>query len=565
MAALDCDMAIQLDGGIERLVELCNLGFYDEIQQQKPSDAPKDQVTQPGIKENMKMQSPLFPKPSGDFPTVVEDTKGSTIQNEPASAKWEPVNSSKSSEGLTANNSTSGNDRDGRDGAKERDESCSLTDSADSREEMVDQQQSVESFFKRFVKMVSSNEKSLNANSEASDDPTAQTDLIGNPVQSISNNLNYLNPLETTDDMPVPLLDRATDSEQPAFDAFLCHNSSDKSSKSIVWLHLSDLHLCEPKTGWDANRVLNSLLKDLKNMEQTHGLLPQLLFFTGDAAFGNYGSGKGSSLAEQYEEVETFLTGVRRAFSQEISKENTFLVPGNHDVDRGEVAESETHWIETQATTDNVTRLIKDKPRQWRLFMDRLTTYREFLKKNSYSHLLEDPDRLIYSQIREINGIKLGIGGFNSAWNCSRDKEKSKLWLGADWQDGAIVGNLDKLNADLKIALIHHPPGCFVEQEDALLRRIMETHFDFFLHGHEHQNWVNAINNQHVRIAAAACYEKSDQENGYNFVRLNLDTGDVEIWLRRYDGHGDGWIPRAVAGKTKDNGLWLTSIETKLC
>ena len=323
--------------------------------------------------------------------------------------------------------------------------------------------------------------------------------------------------------------------------------------KTLVWLHLSDLHLCELKTGWDAHRVLKPLIEDLQQMEKSHGLLPQLLFFTGDAAFGKYQT---SSLADQYAEVETFLTGVREAFSQAIPKDHTFLVPGNHDVDRTEVTDSETHWLEKQATADNVTQLIKDKSKQWRLFMDRLTAYRTFLEQNAYTHLLEDPDRLIYSQIRDINGIKLGIGGFNSAWNCSRDKEKAKLWLAADWQDGTIVRGLNKQTPDLKVALIHHPPGWFVEQEDALLARNMENHFDFFLHGHEHQDWVSYVNNRHVRIAAAACYEKSDQSNGYNFVRLNLETGDVEIWLRMFNGQG-AWIPRILAGDKKDNnGLW---------
>ncbi len=327
-------------------------------------------------------------------------------------------------------------------------------------------------------------------------------------------------------------------------------------SKSIVWLHLSDLHLCKPKTGWDAHRVMKPLIRDLKRMENDHGLLPQLMFFTGDAAFGNYGSGPGSTLAEQYRDVETFLTGVRAAFSAEIPKQNLFLVPGNHDVDRAEVTELEIEWIENKANTESVTQLIKEKKKAWKQYMDRLKVYRQFLENNAYTHLLDDPERLIYSQIREFHGIKLGIGGFNSAWNCSREKEKGKLWLGGDWQNGTIVESLDIENADLKLALIHHPPGWFVEQEDVLIRSQMARDFDFFLHGHEHQGWVNAINNRHVRIAAAASYEKSDQENGYNFVRLNLETGDMEIWLRKFDGHG-GWIPRVIEDMENNNGLWL--------
>lgn len=330
-----------------------------------------------------------------------------------------------------------------------------------------------------------------------------------------------------------------------------------KQSKSIIWLHLSDLHLCEPKSGWDTHRVLEPLLKDLQHMEQEHGLLPQLIFFTGDAAFGNYDSGQGSTLTEQYQDIETFLSEVRQAFTVEIPKTNLFLVPGNHDVDRSEATEALTTWIEQQSNPDKITQLIQGGKKEWKQYMDRLILYRQFLQDHDYNHLLNDPERLIYAEVRKINGVKIGIGGFNSAWNCSRDREKGKLWLGGDWQNGTIVNSLKKQKTDLNLALIHHPPGWFVEQEDSKMRNQMERDFDFFLHGHEHQGWVNASAAGHVRIAAAACYERADKENGYNFVRLNLETSEAEIWLRRFDGDGGGWTPRIIANKTSNDGLWL--------
>jgi 3',5'-cyclic AMP phosphodiesterase CpdA len=325
------------------------------------------------------------------------------------------------------------------------------------------------------------------------------------------------------------------------------------SSNAIVWLHLSDLHLCEPKTGWDAHSVLDPLIEDLKTMEAEHGLLPQLLFFTGDAAFGSVA---GASLADQYQDVETFLAGVRGAFSQAIPKDNVFLVPGNHDVDRGEVTDDQNLWLDQQTDVKKITQRIQEGKKDWRQYMDRLATYRQFLETNGYDHLLTDPGRLLYAQVREIHGVKIGIGGFNSAWSCGRNGEKSKLWLGGDWQTGTIVNQLKKQQADLKMALIHHPPGWFVEQEDNQLRSRTERDFDFFLHGHEHQGWVNNINDKLVRIAGAACYEGSGEENGYNLVRLNLDTGTMEIWLRKFDNDGGGWIPRIIAKKTDNHGLW---------
>jgi len=328
-------------------------------------------------------------------------------------------------------------------------------------------------------------------------------------------------------------------------------NTALPPTKAIVWLHLSDLHLCKARKGWDMHRVLNPLIKDLQYMENTQGLQPDLVFFTGDAAYGELPE---SSLSVQYQEVEAFLTRVRNAFTQKILKKNVFLVPGNHDVNRDKVLESQTLWLDQEGTVAKITDLIQNGKNDWRQYMDRLESYREFLQNNGYTHLLKDPERLVYTQIREIQGIKIGIGGFNSAWSCGRDREKSKLWLGGNWQNGTIVDDLEQQVA-LKIALIHHPPGWFVDQEDNLISHAMKRDFTFFLHGHEHQKEINVIDNRHIRISAAASYEDAQGTNGYNFVRLNLQTGDVEIWLRKFDTHNHGWIPFAIANETDDHGL----------
>ena len=61
-------------------------------------------------------------------------------------------------------------------------------------------------------------------------------------------------------------------------------------ARTVTWLHLSDLHSCKIKTGWDADRVLAALQTDLQLMRERHGVKPDLIFFTGDAAYGQIGS-----------------------------------------------------------------------------------------------------------------------------------------------------------------------------------------------------------------------------------------------------------------------------------
>ncbi len=101
-------------------------------------------------------------------------------------------------------------------------------------------------------------------------------------------------------------------------------------AKTLTWLHLSDLHACDPRTGWDAKRVTDTLIADLQKMERAQGLQPDLIFFTGDAAFGQIGKKKGEMIGDQFRTAHDFLTSVRKAFTIEVPQRNLFLVPALH-------------------------------------------------------------------------------------------------------------------------------------------------------------------------------------------------------------------------------------------
>jgi 3',5'-cyclic AMP phosphodiesterase CpdA len=123
----------------------------------------------------------------------------------------------------------------------------------------------------------------------------------------------------------------------------------------LTWLHLSDLHACKPRTGWDAKRVTDSLCVDLRKMQADYSLRPDLVFFTGDAAFGQIGKERGKAIVDQFREAHDFLTAVRQAFEPELPQRDLFLVPGNHDVNRERITTSKpggwprhTHWTRSK-------------------------------------------------------------------------------------------------------------------------------------------------------------------------------------------------------------------------
>jgi predicted MPP superfamily phosphohydrolase len=148
----------------------------------------------------------------------------------------------------------------------------------------------------------------------------------------------------------------------------------------LTWLHLSDLHACKPRSGWDAARVTETLVKDLHSLQTEHGLRPDLLFFTGDAAFGHLGSAPGQSIEEQLQEAAAFLEAVRNAFDPPVPLRDLFLVPGNHDVDRRKVSQAQTKWLDDQKDLDPVLQLIRDAGFDWQIIMARLGPYLDLLR-----------------------------------------------------------------------------------------------------------------------------------------------------------------------------------------
>jgi predicted MPP superfamily phosphohydrolase len=326
-------------------------------------------------------------------------------------------------------------------------------------------------------------------------------------------------------------------------------------SQSITWLHLSDLHACKPQTGWDANRVIKTLRDDLLKMEDQYGLRPDLIFFTGDAAYGQLGSERGKAIVDQFQEAHDFLTKVREVFTPMVEQRNLFLVPGNHDVNRDRISSFETSALQQLNSLNKIESIIQKAGVDWHRLFGRLEDYASCLERFGYDHLLTQRDRLIYADAREVAGVRIGIAGFNSAWSAQGGREDlGKLWMAGRFQLETILQTMPP--HDMKIALLHHPTNWLVPEENPSFGRLLEREFNFVLHGHEHQDCVRTdASTGHSIISAGACHEWSESKNnGYNFVRLNLETGTGEVWLRQYDSTGGGWVSRGIAKRTDDRG-----------
>jgi predicted MPP superfamily phosphohydrolase len=319
--------------------------------------------------------------------------------------------------------------------------------------------------------------------------------------------------------------------------------------ESVTWLHLSDLHLCEPHNGPDRFRVLTELLRDLEALRDKERLEPDLLFVTGDLAYGNLGK-KERSLPSQYDEVERFLRRVRKTFS--IPRRHVFLVPGNHDVNRAKADPLLTAWAK-KADLRKIEDMVRDGDGRWPAFLERLRDYRRFLERYGYRHLLGEKNRLFYAAKCSVNDLSVAVAGLNSAWSCG-GKNESRIAMGGRRQIERLYRDL--ANADLKIALTHHPTNWLRTDEATRFEMQLIHDFHFHLHGHEHLAFVDPRKRFH-RIAAGATYQQGDDvtdENSYNVVRIDLASGKGCVWLREF--RDSEWGPKRVAPYTDNNGVW---------
>jgi len=313
------------------------------------------------------------------------------------------------------------------------------------------------------------------------------------------------------------------------------------TSRKVSWLHLSDFHAGAPDS-WDAADISSALVKDLKSLAAKEGLAPDLLYFTGDLTW--------SSKPRQYRAFADFLLKVRNAFDSPIPAARTFIVPGNHDVERAKVADSERSHLQSITDARAIDDTLNAAGPQWNRYMVRLGAYRRFLANSDYKRLAANPSHLWYAIPLELPGLTMTVAGFNSAWSAYGGvSDKGKIWIGAAWQLSKMRPAMS--GTDITIGLVHHPSSWVAAAEKRWEEKL--TIFDFFLYGHEHDEWVD--DGEMTRIAAGPCYGEQEK-SGYNIVTLNLDTQLGEVWLRKWDAKGQGWIPNVIANRTDDRGVW---------
>jgi len=331
----------------------------------------------------------------------------------------------------------------------------------------------------------------------------------------------------------------------------------------LRWLHVSDLHFQDHKL-WTRRAVLQGLLRFVREDLAGEGLLPDLVFVTGDIA--------DKGLEAEYRQAEEFLGELVAACGLE-ARQRLFLVPGNHDVDRGRIGYgrylSDGLLRSAQGQDfdpDEIEQVLGD-PLATGALAQRLEAFYAFTARLLGPHAWS-PGRPWRADPVEVEGCGVvGVLQLNSAWASGPGDARGRLLLG----EAQLRQALAELPAvDLRVALVHHPADWLAEGDRRGVEGVLFAPGgpDFLLRGHLHDNGGfvrSGPDGACVELAAGATYVKKGRDKGCMLVELDGASARGRVHFLGYSGKGRGhWSRDSGLYERSEGGVWEFSLPAHL-
>lgn len=170
-----------------------------------------------------------------------------------------------------------------------------------------------------------------------------------------------------------------------------------------------------------------------------------------------------------------------------ISKGHFLIIPGNHDIDRGldsefvNIGMNQKFQADYQNILDFVNNILDKGSEEG---IQRIVPYKEFETSLYENENNANISLLGSSFIYELQGQKIGVACFNSAWHAYDDHDINHLVLG-ERQVNERLSHLK--DCQVRIALIHHPLDWF-KLENKTTVHLINQGFDALLVGHVHDS-----------------------------------------------------------------------------
>lgn len=302
-------------------------------------------------------------------------------------------------------------------------------------------------------------------------------------------------------------------------------------NRILSWLHISDVHARHGTADdqLDQQLVFNELLESVSELPP--GLeRVDAIFVTGDLATTG-----GARDAAEYTEAAAFLRDARQQLGVEADR--VFLVPGNHDVDRGIAWANPELMASLQQLRSGAVSVLNRPPALEDQFRARWQGWRQ-LVAGLTPNLVQSDDGDWSVDLLGGGGVPLRLVGLNTALLSQDDNDRGNLWIGRRQAQAAFARDR------LVVALGHHPLDWLADSCELLgpLRRWMHV----YLHGHVHMQASHAVlhggGDLHVTSVAGAVHvdpgERGRLQHAYSFGALTGDgvhSVSLRVWPRMYD------------------------------
>lgn len=232
------------------------------------------------------------------------------------------------------------------------------------------------------------------------------------------------------------------------------------NQKSIIFLHLSDMHFTKEKDISDLHiRKIVDSLKSYKEIQFDN----ILIIISGDITY----SGERYQFSTSRKALGSLITYLNNIFRCHCT---VLVVPGNHDVCHSS-RDLDVDQLNDGKYAEN--EAIEHK---------KLNAFYDFSK---YNHCFQQGEIYFDKKVITVNGIKIQVNLINNAIFSTLAPYKGLLYLPND----QIVELSKGTESDLTISIMHHSPDCYRDEIKYAIEDLVIKKSNILFYGHEHHNY----------------------------------------------------------------------------
>ncbi len=295
------------------------------------------------------------------------------------------------------------------------------------------------------------------------------------------------------------------------------------------WVHLSDIHFrAASKDGFNSTE----LKKLLPQYLHTHILPVDALIITGDFRFAPDNEDNSQSVCD-------YIKQLYEALDLEANK--VFIVPGNHDLDRGGIRSDVIKGLRSEYTPEEGI-FDQERLKSLRSNFSYLSDLRKRLYVNHKEMVFESDDNPHYIvPLEHCNLLLLNTALTAGCVENGHSSDEQQLLLGSAHLSAAVhsINNEKPI-----IAVGHHGLRHLQTKEYNICTRFMESEgINLYLCGHDHALWDRPLGGKGKEVTVG-CMMQSDQnvEAGFCVGELMSD-GSVYIHAHKWDMGQQNWFP----------------------